>query len=62
MIYVIIHVGKTFRAWHFQNCGKYFQKKNPENHGTFEKKVHIFFKFQVEDFKISDTFKKSKTF
>ena len=32
---------KTFRALHYQKCGKSFQEKS-ENHGTLATKTHIF--------------------
>ena len=63
LIYVIIHVKKTFRALHCQKCGKYFKKKQRITE-HLKKNINIFFfvhvHVHVEDFDLSDTFYKNQ--
>ena len=53
LIYVIIHVEKTFRSLHCQKCGKYFKKKQ---------RITEHLKVQVDNIEISDTFYKIQNF
>ena len=57
LIYVIIHVEKTVKAFLCQRCGKYVKKKQRITEHL--KKMHKqFFWFSVKDINISDIFYK----